>query len=348
MPLQIQRGDITKVKADAIVNAANPVLSADGAVSRAIRTAAGPAVEKECRRIGRCRPGEVCITGAGRLPARYILHAVGPLWENGTAGEQVVLKSCYMEALNTAQTLGCRSVAFPLIGTGEAGCPRDLALSIAVDAIGSFLQSSDMQVYLVLFGSAPGLIRQDLREELEQYIGRQYIGRMLHSGAVLDQHLDTGWNSLSFALPQRTKQMEDAPPAADCAPFMPEAPEEYTSLADTLSHLGESFSEMLLRKIDEKGMTDAECYRKANLDRRLFSKIRSKRSYQPSKITVLACAIALELSIEETKEMLQAAGFAFSQASKADLIVTFFIERGNYNILEINDALFDFGEKTLG
>lgn len=351
MPLKIQPGDITEVRADAIVCPVSADLTGSGAAGRAIHAAAGPKVEADCRRIGSCALGQICVTRAGALPARYIIHAV---WEDGSSG-QSVLRSCYLNALARAQELRCRTVAFPLIGEGQI--PQDRALRAAVDAIGTFLQDRDMRVELVLSEPAAGCLDQDLRAEIELYLRKRYEGPPVLGFAIRPEPFAAP--APASPAPQREKSPgRIRPDPAKVIPEtrrlgfqgreMPVLREAVCSLEGALSNMGESFSEMLLRKIDEKGMTDSECYHRANLDRRLFSKIRSKRSYQPSKPTVLACAIALELTLEETAEMLQAAGFALSRASRADLIVEFFIDHGNYNILEINEALFDFGEKTLG
>ena len=254
MPLEMICNDITKISADAIVNAAKETLLGGGGVDGCIHRAAGPELLAECRTLGGCRTGEAKITGAYRLPCRYVIHTVGPVWRGGGYGEREQLVSCYRTSLALAREHSCETVAFPLISSGAFGYPKDQALQVAVDTIGEFLL----------------------------------------------EHLDTG------------------------------------------------FSETLLKLIDRSGRKDSEIYKRANVDRKLFSKIRSNPDYKPSKPTAIAFAIALELDLAETKDFIARAGYALSASSKFDVIISYFIERGQYNIFEINEALFAFDQSLLG
>lgn len=321
MPLQIIRNDITKMKVDAIVNAANASLLGGGGVDGCIHRAAGPALLAECKKLGDCETGSAKITGAGNLPCKYVIHAVGPVWQGGKHGEREKLSSCYRTSLALAEQHGCKTVAFPLISSGIYGYPKDQALKVAVDAISAFLMEREMTVYLVVFDRASYQIGSELYADIAAYIDDRYVS-----------DLD---DILQIFSPRRNICEESA---AVCA----------ESLNEALSQIDESFSEMLLRKIDEKGMTDAQCYKKANIDRKLFSKIRSDRLYKPSKPTAIAFAIALELPLAETKELLMKAGFALSHSNKFDIIIEYFIAHGNYNIFEINEALFAFDQSLLG
>ena len=299
MPLKIIRDDITKLKVDAIVNAAKPSLLGGGGVDGCIHRAAGPELLEECRTLQGCETGGAKITKGYRLPCRYVIHTVGPQWRGGEHGEKALLESCYRASLELAREYGCETVAFPLISSGIYGYPKDRALRVAVDAIGNFF--SEIAEYI------------DDRYEAEHTVRRFYT--------------------------ENRADVEIASAEADIPAF---------SLEDALSQLDESFSEMLLRKITESGMTDVQCYKKANIDRKLFSKIRSDKFYKPSKTTAIAFALALELPLSEMQDMLRKAGFTLSHSSKFDIIVEFFVQQGNYNVFEINEALFAFDQRLIG
>ena len=333
MLLQIVRNDITKMEVDAIVNAANSSLLGGGGVDGCIHRAAGPELLAECKTLGGCETGSAKITKGYRLPCKYVIHAVGPRWRDGKHGEREKLISCYRTSLALAKEHGCETVAFPLISSGIHGYPKDKALKVAIDTISDFLLENDMTVYIVIFDRKAYQIGEKLFSDIAAYIDDNYV----------DEHTD------SRSEQSRRMQMLSDEPEEETfgAPLAPMAASAKT-LDDALSQIDESFSEMLLRKIDEKGMTDAQCYKKANIDRKLFSKIRSDKLYKPSKPTALAFAIALELPLDETKELLMKAGFALSHSNKFDIIIEYFIEHGNYNIFEINEALFAFDQSLLG
>lgn len=355
MPFQMVRNDITKMECDAIVNAANSSLLGGGGVDGAIHRAAGRELLKECRKLGGCETGEAKITGAYKLPCKYVIHTVGPIWKDGRNGEEESLRACYRNSLELAVKYGCESVAFPLISAGAYGYPREQALQVAIDEIGSFLAEQDLQIYLVIFDRNSFRISQKLEREITEYIDEcyveaHYVKRSLFSGAHSLQEAPAG---ASGAAESRWKKDRKKPQAVSMQAPSPSAVLETEGawspeLKDVVSQVDESFSQMLLRKIDEKGMTDAECYKKANIDRKLFSKIRSDVQYKPSKPTALAFAVALELPPEETRELLMKAGYALSHSNKFDIIVEFFINRRNYNIFEINEALFAFDQSLLG
>lgn len=330
MPLQIVRNDITKMKVDAIVNAANSSLLGGGGVDGAIHAAAGPKLLQECRTLGGCETGDAKLTEAYCLPCKYIIHAVGPIWQGGQFHEKELLESCYRTSLELAKIHKCESIAFPLISSGIYGYPKEQALKVAMDVIRDFLFENEIQVYLVIFDKTAYQISEKLFADIEEYIDDNYV----------DVHTDYRCESMRMNMPMRPLMQYDV-----CESKCPMAE---GNLEDKLMHIDESFAEMLLRKIDERGMTDAECYKKANIDRKLFSKIRSNPQYKPSKPTAIAFAIALELSLEETEDMLRKAGFALSNSNKFDIIIEYFISLGNYNIYEINEALFAFDQSLLG
>ncbi len=327
MPLEIVRNDITKMNVDAIVNAANCSLLGGGGVDGSIHRAAGPGLLEECRRLGGCETGNAKVTGGYNLPCKYVIHTVGPVWNGGNRNEKALLESCYRVSLDLAKSLNCESVAFPLISSGVYGYPKDRALKIAIDVISDFLLKNEMIVFIVIYDKASYQISEKLFSDITEYIDDNYV----------DENYD--YRNRSIRLFEESHSF-------DCCMPMPA---KYNSdLENALEHIDESFSEMLLRKIDEKGLTDSECYKKANIDRKLFSKIRSNPQYKPSKPTAIAFAISLELSLPETEDMLEKAGFALSHSNKFDIIIEYFITHGNYNIFEINEALFAFDQSLLG
>lgn len=336
MPLEIVRNDITKMQVDAIVNAANSSLLGGGGVDGCIHRAAGKGLLEECKTLGGCETGNAKITGAYNLPCKYVIHAVGPRWLGGKRNEKELLESCYKISLQLARDNNCESVAFPLISSGIYGYPKDQALKVAIDIISAFLLENDMMVYIVIFDKAAYKISEKLFSDIAEYIDDNYV----------DEHTDYRRESMRMNAPMAPMQASVGLFEADLCECKVMMTEE--DLDAKLKQIDESFSQMLLRKIDEKGMTDAECYKKANIDRKLFSKIRSDVHYKPSKPTAIAFAIALELSLTDTKDMLMKAGFALSHSNKFDIIIEYFISKGNYNIFEINEALFAFDQSLLG
>ena len=335
MPLIIVRNDITKMPVDAIVNAAKESLLGGGGVDGCIHRAAGPELLAECRRLGGCKTGDAKITKAYRLPCRYVIHTVGPVWQGGGHGEREQLASCYRSSLALAQAHACETVAFPLISSGIFGYPKDQALRVAVDTIGQFLLGSDMTVYLVIFDRKAYQISGKLFADIAEYIDDHYV----------DAHTDTRRERMC-RMSGFESRAEAICESAMLAPMM--APKAAGRLDDLLAHLDAGFSETLLKLIDRSGKKDSEIYKKANVDRKLFSKIRNNPDYKPSKSTAIAFAIALELNLDETRDLIARAGYALSASSKFDVIIEYFIGREKYDIFEINEALFAFDQSLLG
>ena len=347
MPLHIIRNDITKMKVDAIVNAANPTLLGGGGVDGCIHRAAGPLLLEECRSIGGCETGDAKITKAYNLPCQYVIHTVGPVYTGGNNCEKQLLSLCYDNSLKLAKRYDCESVAFPLISSGIYGYPRGEALKIAIDEISGFLLEEDMTIYIVIYDHESFEIGEKLFSDIHQFIDDNYVEYNEMTQSDFNRVLPL----IKYSRPVFDKNEIFT---SDCLAEngvdidRDSMVDDFHSLQDVLKTVDESFSQMLLRMIDERGIKDSECYKKANVDRKLFSKIRSDIYYRPSKPTVIAFAIALELSLEETKDMLMKAGFALSHSNKFDLIIEYFISRKKYDVFEINNALFAFEQNLLG
>ena len=346
MPFNIIRNDIVSMEVDAIVNAANSGLKQGGGVCGRIFYAAGEKeMAKACDAIGWCEPGSAVITPGFNLPAKFVIHTVGPIWQGGNQGEEQVLRSAYRSSLELAREHGLQSIAFPLISSGVYGYPYEDAFAVALDEINRFLFQHDMQVTLVMFDQTAFALGFKLRSDIESYIDDHYV----------DEHLDRNrrreFNRPWYPQPMMNQSM---PPEAKKPPRDHDQIHTLQSLHETgLDGKFEfpkekTFSEALLNLIDAKGMTDAETYKRSNMDRRLFSKIRSNPGYAPSKSTVLALTIGLRLSVPDAQDLLARAGFAFSPCDTRDLIVRYFLEKGDHDIARVNAALYDFDQSLLG
>ena len=365
MPFQIIRNDITKVKADAIVNTANPDPVIGSGTDMAIYQAAGEAdLLREREKIGKIRPGEAAVTEAFRLPARFIIHTVGPAWQDGFHGEQEILASCYRKSLLLSKQLGCKSIAFPLISTGVYGFPKELALKTALSEIEAFLQDSEMDVILVVFQKEAFELSSKLSDDVRAFIDDRTVEERRReeygygSLEVSERRRRQALASSSFVFREELAVCQASPSASRPKENAPESQKKpfgwkkndatKTDLPEIVKHPGESFQEKLLRLIDERGLSDAEVYKKANVDRKLFSKIRCNPDYCPKKRTALALAVALRLDLGETSDLLMRAGIALSPSSKFDLIVEYCIEKGIFDIFEINALLFQYDQPLLG
>lgn len=363
MPFQIVRNDITRVKADAIVNTANPKPTYAPGTDSAIYNAAGAKkLLKERRKIGDIATGQAAVTPAFDLKAKYIIHTVGPAWIDGDHGEREAVRSCYENSLAKAKELKCKSIAFPLIATGIYGFPKADALQIAVSVFSEFLSDTEMDIILVvsdedsfvlsgkIFSGIDTYIDENyVSEKIDQEYGAHAMSSMAFSGSAADNRR----RDIRWTFDAARADLEDAMLSVDTIGMKEAAPPKASkkakrSLDDLVSNVAETWQESLLRLIDEKGYTDSEVYNRANIDRRLFSKIRGNVDYQPKKITAVAFALALKLSLDETKDLLSRAGYALSPSSKFDLIIQYFIEQEVYDIYTINLALFDHKQPTLG
>jgi len=382
MPLEIVRNDIACMEADVIVNTANPEPVIGAGCDAGIHFMAGPGLLEARRLIGSIPEGQAAITPAFSLNAQYVIHAVGPVWRGGSHGESDLLRQCYDRSLALALDSGCKSIAFPLLCAGSNGFPPALALQIAISAISNFLLEQEMLVYLVVFSRDAYQLSEKLFASVSQYIDERYIDEKLcaeysaspdtaieierkrrafrknsFAGLLHQQHssapssADQAYiDSIELSCKEISND-EDYSQAADFAPppmCSMQLPGDNDDLRHLLDKTDAGFSETLLHLIDRTGKKDSEIYKRANVDRKLFSKIRNNPDYRPSKSTSIAFAIALELSLEETRDLISRAGYALTHSSKFDIIIEYFILHGNYNIFEINAALFEFDQNLLG
>ncbi len=344
MPFEIVRNDIVNMQVDAVVNTANPNPVIGSGIDSGIHKKAGPKLLAARKKIGRIDFGDAAVTPGFDMDARYIIHTAGPVWKGGSHGEENILSSCYRRSLEMAKEYKCESVAFPLIATGNYGFPKPLALQIAINEISAFLLDNEMQVYLVVFEKEAFALSEKLFKSVSSYIDENYI-----RSKTVDEYGTAEFDSRI----QTRRTQEDAYlllPSEICAnmPDWAAAPMDSDEWSILLKNLDAGFSETLLQLIDRTGKKDSEIYKKANVDRKLFSKIRNNMNYRPSKTTALAFAFALELDLDEAMDFIGRAGFALSHSSKFDVIVEYFLINRNYDIFELNEVLFAFDQPLIG
>ena len=375
MPLRIVRNDITKMETEAIVNTANEYPAVGTGCDRAVYDAAGLDELLAYRKgnIGTVKEGEVFVTPGFSLPAKYIIHAVSPLYTDGKSGEEEKLRSCYRKSLALATENGIHSIAFPLISTGGFGYPKEQGIRIAVDEINAFLLKKDMLVYLVVFDEKATRMGKNLYPDLESYIDRNYVqekhekeysfyadGAAAESVPMPCDAEAARWEQARAARRRNARLREEYVPKAEMArPSVggvsslkkkmsleeeDAAIEELDrSLQERINHMSDSFSEYLLYLISAKGMKNAEVYDRAIVKKQVFSKIKTNPNYHPQKLTALCLCIGAKLNLDESRDLLSRAGYALSPCDKTDIIFSYFIEKEIYDMVEVDIQLEEHG-----
>lgn len=358
MPFQIIRNDITKVRADAIVNTANPNPTYAGGVDSAIYEAAGKKqLLAERKKIGKIARGEAAETPAFNLDAKYIIHTVGPIWQGGEMGEFDTLKSCYENSLSLALKLKCKSIAFPLIATGVYGFPKDKALQIAMSVIQAFLMENSMKIILVVFDRTAFELSGKVVESIREYVDSNYVKqakRREYCNNRMEEYyklvpdekdiynvrnireqeaLEDDWASM--------KEPETINTTSSPRKSSSNTVKKKVKIDDLLATSDKTFQEKLFEIIDERGLTGPQVYRNY-VSKQVFSKIQADKNYHPNKFTAIALCLSLHLDIEETQDLIGRAGWTLSPSNKADLVVKGCILNQEYNVVKINCILFEF------
>lgn len=352
MALKIIRGDIVTMECDAIVNATNRDMYPSGGVDLAIHKAAGDALFRVCQTLGGLDIGAVKITPGFKLPCRIVIHTVGPRWLGGDFREEELLRACYVEALRTAKACKCESIAFPLISSGLYGYPKDSVLQVALAVFKEFLEGNEMQIYLVIYDKEEYDLNDELKADLAAYLDKHYVEDETETD--LDEELDESLDG-EFADAERSAEtLTDCKTLQEAGDFcvaqrIYKCPSPtFDSEENLFKDMYDVFSVRLLKFIDEKGMDDVECYKKANVSKQTWYKILNEKGYKPSKKTVISFAIALHLNIEEAQSLLASAGFILSKSSRFDVIIMYCITKKIYDIFDVEAILFHHLQETLG
>lgn len=335
MPLEISRNDIRNIEVDAIVNPSDRFLSGSGSIDKIIHKLAGSQLDKALEYV-LLDKGEAIITDSYNMNnCKYIIHTNGPVYIDGNNNEDDILRSCYKACLQLAKTNSIESICFPLISSGSFMFPKGKALKIATDSILEFLLDNEMMVYLLVYDKDAFDTANKLYTNIHNYLDNNLIQHKPISSSSLHKQTKRKRkikNEFLLELALNDEEAEMCIEPSILSKFEPD----------------ESFSECLIRMIDERNLLDPDVYKKANIDRKHFNHIKNDKYYRPKKETAIALAIGLKLNLNETNTLLERAGFILSNSSKFDLIIKYCIENNIYNIYEINEILFSEDQKTLG
>lgn len=337
MSFKIVRNDITKMNTEAIVNTANDHVTVGTGCDYAVYMAAGyeELLKYREEKIGFVSEGDVFVTPGFHLKAEYIIHAVSPLYMGGNQGEEEKLRSCYRKSLQIAKDYNIKSISFPLISTGGFGYPKEEGMRIAVDEIHAFLLENEMQIYLVVFDTKATMLGEKIYPDLEEYIDYNYVRNKREE--------EYGVHFYNVQLLERQTRNHAAADAFEEDLELDFEAQHESKLEERMKHISDTFSQYLMYLIREKKMENAEVYKRAIVDKKIFSKIKNNADYHPQKITALCLCVGAKLNLDESKELLARAGYALSPCDKTDIIFTYFIENKIYDMIELDIQLEEHG-----
>ena len=364
MAFKIVRNNITKMNTDVIVNTANRNPIVGPGCDTAIYRAAGyqKLLDYRKEKIGTVEQGDAFVTPAFNLPAKYIIHAVSPLYHDCKHGEEEVLRNCYRKVLSLAKNLKVESIAFPLISSGGFGYPKEEAMRIAIDEIHAFLLEHSLDIYLVVFDPESTRLADQIDSQLDEYIDEHYVDEQIKREWDESSYKEGGMSlRMEAPLPMEGAILGSAPPLEiperrslrKEKVFNPEEEKDYLpdedveelekKLDQRMTHLSDTFAEYLLYLIKSKGLKNSEVYKKALVDKKLFSKIKNNPDYHPKKSTALCLCVGAKLSMDESKDLLARAGYALSPCDKTDIIFAFFLEHKIYDMIALDIQLEERG-----
>ncbi len=341
MPFKIVRNDIIKMNTEAIVNTANDHATVGTGCDYAVYMAAGyeELLKYRKEKIGFVPEGEAFITPGFKLQAKYIIHAVSPLYMGGDQGEEGKLRSCYRKSLQIAKEHNIKSISFPLISTGGFGYPKEEGMRIAVDEIHAFLLENEMQIYLVVFDSKATMLGEKIYPDLKAYIDHNYVKKK-RKEEYGDAYYSIFKISEKSAMPIEQASMDDIDESEENSYF---EEKHESKLEERMKHISDTFSQYLMYLIQDKNMENAEVYKRAIVDKKIFSKIKNNVDYHPQKLTALCLCVGAKLNLDESKDLLARAGYALSPCDKTDIIFSYFIENKIYDMIELDIQLEEHG-----
>lgn len=342
MPFKIVRNDITKMNTEAIVNTANDHATVGTGCDSAVYKAAGydELLKYRVEKIGFVPEGDAFITPGFNLQAKYIIHAVSPHYMGGAKGEEEKLRSCYRKSLQIAKENHIKSIAFPLISTGGFGYPKEEGMRIAVDEINAFLLGNDMLIYLVVFDNKTTALGEKIYPDLEEYIDCNYVREKRE-----EEYNDSVFCRIGKESRAVVHEYHEMNAVSECEEiqFFDFEEQHESKLEERMKHISDTFSQYLMYLIQDKKMENAEVWKRAIVDKKVFSKIKNNPDYHPQKLTALCLCIGAKLNLDESRDLLARAGYALSPCDKTDIIFSYFIENEIYDMIELDIQLEEHG-----